>query len=170
MGTRELYHLLPLQDEELKSIDILEPTKKKSGDWEKEEKLVKTFPNVISNDEYDQLNEEFTAYTLWEPPTALGIAKTDTPDTYWNKVSSHESNGKPCFPTLCKLAKAMLILPHSNAAVERAFRNLNLIKTAQISSLDSPMLNALMHISLRKTTVKFQPTNETRKKARHLIT
>ncbi|KAJ8892816.1 hypothetical protein PR048_005397 [Dryococelus australis] len=37
-------------------------------------------------------------------------------DTHWNKVSLHESNGKPCFPTLCKLEKAMLILPHSNAA------------------------------------------------------
>ncbi|KAJ8896153.1 hypothetical protein PR048_001496 [Dryococelus australis] len=35
MGTRELYHLLPLQDEVLKRIDILEQTKKKSGDWEK---------------------------------------------------------------------------------------------------------------------------------------
>ncbi|KAJ8896152.1 hypothetical protein PR048_001495 [Dryococelus australis] len=128
------------------------------------------FLNVVSNDEHDQLNEEFLAYTLWEPPTVLSIAKTATPDTYWNKVSSHESNGKPYFQTLCKLAKAMLILLHSNAAVERAFSNQNLIKTAQRSSLDSPMLNNLMHISMRKTTMKFQPTNKMRKKARHLIT
>lgn len=169
MGTKELYRLLPLQDVVLKNIDILDATKKGSGDWEKVASLAARFPNVIPSGEFDKLNEEFLAYTMWEPPSSLGLANSDAPDAYWQKVSSHENNGTPCFPTLCKLAKAMLILPHSNAAVERAFSNLKLIKTAHRSSLESPMLNALMHISARKKTDQFQPTNEMRKRARNLI-
>ncbi|KAJ8892817.1 hypothetical protein PR048_005398 [Dryococelus australis] len=43
MGTRELYCLLNLQDEVLKSIDILEPTKKESVDWQKEENWLRGF-------------------------------------------------------------------------------------------------------------------------------
>lgn len=167
-GTKELYRLLPLQDPVLRNIDIFDPARKQSGEWEKVANLAKTFPNVILDEEHDALNEEFFAYTLWDLSSASDLQLSDPVDIFWYKVSTYEENEKPRFPTLCKLAKAMLILPHSNASVERAFSQLRLIKTAHRSSLQAPMLNALMQVSARKHTGEFKPTPEMRKRAKNL--
>ncbi|KAJ8877683.1 hypothetical protein PR048_022138 [Dryococelus australis] len=168
MGTKELYRLLSLKNDVLKDIDIFDPAKKQSGEWVKVQTLAKAFPNVIANNEYDELNSEFVVYTLWDPPAELSIAMKHDPDTNWHKLSVCEIGGKQCFTVLCKLAKALLILPHSNTEVERIFSNLNLIKTAHRSCLESPMLNVLLHISSRKNMAEFQSTEEMRKRAKNL--
>lgn len=162
-GTRELYRLLPYKDQVLKNISILDPSEKSSGNWEKIQCLTRRFPNVVLEEDMDSLNTEFMAYSLWDIPPTTQIAVTDDIDHYWAKVSK---TGE--FPTLCKLAKAMLILPHSNAEVERVFSKLTLIKTSHRTLLGAPMLNALMHCSARKSVVEFQPTNTMRARAKHL--
>lgn len=162
LGTKEMYRLLPFEDDVLKNISILDPAEKSSGNWQKMEVLIKRFPNVISEDEVDTINAEFICYSLWEPsPTE--VLDTENIDLYWSEVGKNKQ-----FLTLGKFAKAMLILPHSNAEVERVFSTLTLIKTAHRTSLGSPMLNALMHCSTRKNASVFAPTNDMRRKARHL--
>jgi hypothetical protein len=49
---------------------------------------------------------------------------------FWNMVnkSKNTSDGKPMFEHLMTLVKYILILPHSSAAAERLFSQLNLIK------------------------------------------
>ncbi|KAJ8888675.1 hypothetical protein PR048_008167 [Dryococelus australis] len=110
-GHRKKLNFLPVFE---KDIDVFDPSKKQSEEWVKVQNLAKAFPNVIANNEYDELNSEFVAYTLWDPSPELSIAMTHDPDTYWHNVSVCGIGGKPCFPVLCKLAKAMLILPYSN--------------------------------------------------------
>lgn len=161
-GTKEMYRLLPFGDAVLKNITVFDPLDK-TGNWDKIEALVKRFPNVIVAEEMDTLNAEFMHYSLWEPPAVLNINQTDDIDVYWDKVSKSLE-----FPTLTKLAKTMLILPHSNAEVERVFSKLTLIKTCHRTSLGSPMLNALMHCSTRKHMGEFTPTDSMRRKARQL--
>ncbi|KAJ8880170.1 hypothetical protein PR048_016636 [Dryococelus australis] len=103
------------------------------------------------------------------PPATLEIASSDSIDNYWDKVSLHEEHEKICFRTQCKLVKALIILQHSNAGVERAFSTLKLIKTAHRPSLQSPMLNAPTHIFIgQQQHREFEPTDTIKKKARHL--
>ncbi|KAJ8878915.1 hypothetical protein PR048_019518 [Dryococelus australis] len=59
MGAKDLYCLLPLKNGVLKNIDIFDPTKELSGEWIKVQYLAKAFLNVITNNEYDELNSEF---------------------------------------------------------------------------------------------------------------
>lgn len=166
-GTRELYRLLPHSDQVLKNVVILDPANRSSGDWQKVVALVERFPNVIPNDERDRLQEEFYAYSLKEP---MGISEREDIDAYWHAVSQIMENEEPVFPLLTKLAKAMLILPHSNAAVERIFSNLKMVKTSHRSRLEAPMLNALMHCHNRRKNLgeEFKPTDELRRKAKNL--
>ena len=50
-------------------------------------------------------------------------------DTYWHKISQIlDSDGKICYPLLTKLAKAVLIIPHGNADVERSFSHMDQTK------------------------------------------
>ncbi|KAJ8879978.1 hypothetical protein PR048_020599 [Dryococelus australis] len=84
MGTKELYRLLPLKNDDLKNIDIFDPVKKQSGEWLKVHNFAKAFPNVIANNEYNELKSEFVTYTLWDPPAELSIAMPHNPDTYWH--------------------------------------------------------------------------------------
>src|SRR5205085_32183 len=48
------------------------------------------------------------------------------------------------FPNVCKLATCILSLPNSTAIVERCFKQLKLIKTAQRSSLAERTLDSLI--------------------------
>ena len=48
------------------------------------------------------------------------------------------------FPTISKLVKSVLSLPHSNAEVERLFSQVTLIKTRQRNKLKTKTLDALL--------------------------
>lgn len=55
-------------------------------------------------------------------------------------------NGEPKYPNLMKVVGCVMSLPHSNAAVERVFSQLNLIKTDLRNSLKPCSLVSLLHI------------------------
>ncbi|KAJ8880840.1 hypothetical protein PR048_017311 [Dryococelus australis] len=80
--TKELYRFLPLKNDVLKNIDIADPAKKQSEELVKVQNLTKAFQKVIANNEYDELNSEFVAYTLWDPPAEMSTAMTHETDTY----------------------------------------------------------------------------------------
>ena len=54
------------------------------------------------------------------------------------------------FPTIWRLLKVYVIIPFSEAIVERGFSKMNLIMTQKRCSLDSINLDALMQISFWK--------------------
>ena len=54
------------------------------------------------------------------------------------------------FPTIWRLLKVYVIIPFSEAVVERGFSKMNLIMTQKRCSLDSINLDALMQISFWK--------------------
>jgi hypothetical protein len=79
------------------------------------------------------------------------------------------ATGEPAFPNLIKLVKTVLSLPYSNAAVERVFSQLKLIKTDHRASLKRESLLALLttKMTLLKSnppqtlrTVTFEPKKE----------
>ncbi|CAB4003218.1 zinc finger MYM-type 1-like [Paramuricea clavata] len=89
---------------------------------------------------------------------------------YWKVVFQEKTaTGEPAFPNLIKLVKTVLSLPYSNAAVERVFSQLKLIKTDHRASLKRESLLALLttKMTLLKSnppqtlrTVTFEPKKE----------
>jgi hypothetical protein len=65
-------------------------------------------------------------------------------DYYWNKVLGiTTTDGRLKYPTLCKLIKNVLIIPHGNADVERGFSiNENLVSENR-SNLSDTSINGL---------------------------
>ena len=54
------------------------------------------------------------------------------------------------FPTIWRLLKVYVIIPFSEAVVERSFVKMNFIMTKKRCSLDTINLDAVMQISIRK--------------------
>ena len=54
------------------------------------------------------------------------------------------------FPTIWRLLKVYVIIPFSEAVVERSFVKMNFIMTKKRCSLDKINLDAVMQISIRK--------------------
>ena len=73
---------------------------------------------------------------------------SDIKDTtlFWKaQLSTLKSDDSPAYPNLTKLIGAALSLPHFNAAVERIFSQLRLIKTDIRNCLSCPNLGSLLH-------------------------
>lgn len=67
--------------------------------------------------------------------------------TFWTEVSQYkDASGENPFNELCNLAKCLLVLPWSNAEVERAFSQLNLVKTGLRNRMGNTMINAILTI------------------------
>ena len=68
-------------------------------------------------------------------------------DVYWHKVAQlKDPTGQSHFAILTRLAKAVLIVPHGNADVERSFSKMGLNKTKLQNSLGIDTLNALLQL------------------------
>lgn len=77
-------------------------------------------------------------------------------DEYWNVIkSTKRPTGEKKYPTLLKFVEILASLPFSNAAVERTFSLLKLIKTNHRSSLKSSSLVSLLQckMNMKNTTV-----------------
>ena len=72
------------------------------------------------------------------------------------------TSGVSRFPTISKLTKSLLSLPHSNAEVERVFSQVALMKTKLRNSLKSSTLDSILITkqSLPSSCVDFKPDQD----------
>uniref|UniRef100_H3AXR2 Uncharacterized protein n=1 Tax=Latimeria chalumnae TaxID=7897 RepID=H3AXR2_LATCH len=109
-GTKSLIKKLPLDDQVLKDAEMLKPSTMR---------LAKRFPNIIQEGQLEQLQEECFSY---ECDADLPDDK-DNIEKYWGLLGKlMDISGDKNYPILTKLAKAILVLPHSSADVKRLFR------------------------------------------------
>lgn len=72
--------------------------------------------------------------------------KTDTV-AFWDEVNKYkDASGSNPFTELATFVLSMLILPYSNAQVERIFSQLNLVKTKTRNKMSIEMVNAILSI------------------------
>ena len=68
-------------------------------------------------------------------------------EEFWLRVLKYtDAAGEQVFYELAHFALALLALPFSNAAVERMFSQMNLLKTKLRNRMKQEMLEAIMHI------------------------
>ena len=72
--------------------------------------------------------------------------KTET-ELFWNKVKQFkDASGNNPFNALFECAESALILPHSNADIERVFNAMNYIKSKLRNKMKLPLLHAILAI------------------------
>ena len=109
--------------------------------------LATELPQVIPSEDKSGLREEFVDYCTCELPSNVnGI--TDVA-SYWYEIGKlMDVSGEVRYPLLSKLAKAILVIPHGNADIERMFSRMGLNKTKLRSSLGTDTLTALLRLQM----------------------
>ena len=101
---------------------------------------------VVKPEELPALQEQFMDYCTFHLPESVKMS--NAVDEYWHTVSKiKDISGEECrFPSLTKLAKATLLIPHGNADTERLFSHVGLNKTKHRNALSLDTLNSLLCI------------------------
>ena len=151
---------LPLNHSLLDNITWVYPF---SNSYDKVDQVLaaaKLLPQVIRESEIGVLAEEYMDYCVSENHiTAHDMAV----DEYWHKISSlKDVSGDHRYPLLSKLAKAIIVIPHGNADVERMFSLIALNKTKLRSRLSIETLSALLclQFNTEENCYNFKPTSK----------
>ena len=110
------------------------------------------------------LREEFIDYCTYQLPTDIA--------SYWYQIGKlTDVASEVRYPLLCTLAKAVLVIPHSNADVERMFSQMGLNKTKLRNSLGTETLTALLRLQMnsQKPCYNFTPGNELLEKCKNAM-
>lgn len=95
----------------------------------------------VSAIEIDKIERQWNSLTNFE------WKNRNNTEEFWAEVSSfRDVNGGAYFEELSEIAITFLVLPISNAAVERVFSVMNLVKTKTRNRLQSEMLNSILTI------------------------
>ncbi len=126
-GTKKLLTYLPFGNKFLRSLKFLDPKHQKSSKYVRWVIVVaKRVPHVIGSDDVGSLEVESRLHQTLEHTIPDDMTVLD----FWKTTDE-----KNATPTLVKLARAVLILPHGNAEVERIFSMLPDIITKKRSQL-----------------------------------
>ena len=85
---------------------------------------------------------------------------TDDVEQFWVGIANHkDATGENDFSELRNFILSMLALPFSNSTVERAFSQMNLIKTKFRNIMQQVMLEALLQICTQQHLLQYLNTN-----------
>ena len=102
------------------------------------------------------------------------VKSQNSVDKYWHSVGEiKDISGQECrFPTLTKLAKAIIIITHGNADTERLCSHVGLNKTKHRNSLSLETLNSLLSLQFNVKTpcYKFKPSSNLLKRCKNAQT
>ena len=161
---------LPVESEFLANLTWLNPGVQEYSMYNQVIKTLQHLPQVVKEEEQAALDEEFLDYCTCDHVKELTAATAI--DAYWHKIGQlQDPTGEPRYPVLSRLAKAILIIPHGNADVERSFSKMGLNKTKLCNSLGTDTLNALLQLqcNVQDTCYTFRPTPETVSLCRNAI-
>lgn len=126
----------------LKNMTLINPVTILKGKNDSIIPLVKNFPNIIHENDFQALDNEWRLLRNTKIECSVEICA----DEFWNKIEKLcYADNKPMFPLLTKFVFNMLSLPHSSANVERIFSQVNLLKTNQRNKLCTASIVGLLH-------------------------
>lgn len=125
----------------LSTLDIFKPEKALSGNQMSLLQFYENFPRCIGNCNIQSIDEQWrllSQYTF-----KLGEINPNVAiDKFWsNLLTLKNSNGDTIFEDVASFVLNILSLPHSNAACERVFSQVNLVKTKQRNKLITNTIN-----------------------------
>ena len=145
--TKYLQTRLPLDNALLKNLGVLNPDT--TIDDTTSSQAIRHIARKchLTVEEIDCVQSEWQMYYIEEKPV-----KQDRVDHYWRQLFNIKTLGTLKYPTLTKLLKMALILPHSNADVERSLSVNNRTVTKDKVHLSE---EAIIGLRATKDYVKF---------------
>lgn len=145
-------------------VQIVRPEVAQTSKEKSLSSVFKRFPVLSKVVNQQTAENEWRAYKL-QKHEERGIGPGDPAHLHWSKVSKlRNSTGKPIFKNLCKVMRLLLILPYSNASVERIFSQLKLIKNDHRSCISTDNVVATLAtkrgVKAAGGSSKFKPTKE----------
>ncbi|KAL5477399.1 hypothetical protein EMCRGX_G002180 [Ephydatia muelleri] len=176
---------LPINDPMLINATFVNYDTKDDATFSQVEYFVQRFGELLPFTparELELLQEEFTDYQLLMhdaiPSDVWNKAVTDEDehttyhrmDIVWHHLSSLKApDGNPRFNRLSKIAKVVLVIPHSNAQEERIFSMVRKNKTCFRPNLDPKgTLSSILTVKLatKQECHQYEPTKEVLNKAK----
>ncbi|KAH9631145.1 hypothetical protein HF086_001080 [Spodoptera exigua] len=138
--------------------NVLNPIKAQKFEVKDLSCVIKRFPNIIIPDT-ENLHKEWKKHAFLDF-SELNMSPDLPVEEYWNKIlKMTDGTGEPMFPNLKEIIKVLLVLPFSNACVERVFSQLKLIKSDQRNRLNTDTIAALMATKAAvKNATTFEPS------------
>lgn len=144
-------------------IDILDPKVAQSFKTKSLKHIIDSFPVLKDHVDPQALDNEWKKHALLHFED-LHINIKDC-EQYWSEIFNLKNNADVLlFPNLKKTLSLLLVLPFSNASVERIFSNVFNIKTDKRNLLNTSTLRAILAtkqgVDNSGGCVKFQPTKQ----------
>lgn len=115
------------------------------------------FPNIKDDVNDVELQKEWRKHAFLDHND---LDLSQNVEEYWrNKLKLKDLTGTPIFPNLKRVIGLLLVLPFSNACVERIFSQLKLIKCENRNRLNTATISSLMATKANiKNATKFEPS------------
>ncbi|VEN52571.1 unnamed protein product [Callosobruchus maculatus] len=152
------------EDDIYKYLNIVDPLYAQSFQTQTLAYIVNRFPALSEVIESQQvLDNEWRQHTLLDF-SSMNM-NTNCPEEYWKQIfKMKNATNTEIFPNLKKVINLLLILPFSNASVERVFSNLFNIKTDKRNFLSTNTVRGILSskegISLEGGCVKWEPSQK----------
>ena len=145
---KKMLQKFPLQNLLLKDLRLLQPTVRLDLTAQVACRLADSLPShVVPLEKRDELKDEFRDWQMLEDDSLPSCGAGDRLDKYWGGVAKmRDATGKLRFEQLCKLTKALLTIPCSNAGSERIFSMVRKISTDFRSELGHDTICALLSV------------------------
>ncbi|XP_014299066.2 uncharacterized protein LOC106693944 [Microplitis demolitor] len=145
-------------------LQILEPKQARSYTIKSLGVILKRFPVLQKYVVLQELDNEWKKHALLNL-SDYGININSESEDYWKQIFNlKNADGQVIFENLKKVINFLLILPFSNASVERIFSDVKNIKTDHRNNLSTETLKSILitknFISKDSEIINFEPTNE----------
>lgn len=139
---KQIISRFPLNNNPLKGLDIIESTNVKNGKIASIIPVIRLFPNIIQNKDFQEIDTEWRVLRNCEQVKIF----PDDIEQFWENVNLlKRGDDTQMFPLLSIFVFTILSLPHSSANVERIFSHINLLKTKQRNRLSTESITGLLH-------------------------
>lgn len=127
----------PLKDSLIKNATVVDPTRQQDVSLKALIELTELLPGIIPENNMESLLSEFCQHQAANSSDLPNSEKLERIEVFWEVVSQIKvpTNGKEQYPNLCKLAKHVLLIPHSNAYCETLFSQVKKVTTDSRSQL-----------------------------------
>ncbi|KAL0881616.1 hypothetical protein ABMA27_001442 [Loxostege sticticalis] len=140
-------------------IELIEPSVAQKFEVKDLSNVLKRFPNVKEDLNEVELQKEWKKHAFLDHNN-LGLCQNLEVEEYWKQILKlKDMTGTEMFPNLKKIVGLLLVLPFSNASVERIFSQLKLIKCENRNRLNTETISSLMATKANiQNAIKFEPS------------
>ena len=141
-GVSQILKRIKLSDPVLQDLEAMNPQAILKKTVKSIVPLACHFPNIVNVEDLNAIDNEWRLLRN----TDVGLDSDACMSDFWFQVKKvKKGDDSPMFPLIGRFMTTLMCLPHSSAAVERIFSQINLLKTKMRNKMNTATLNGLLH-------------------------